>query len=195
VKTAVPIVAIVLAALSAGLVMALHGDPSTGDIDDDLKALRNEIESAAAESEKYSGGLLKALIDVRLETLRNTEAMLRQKRAAIFRRIQLSYSIEAREKRAAPNAELEEIKSEIEQAERRLADSNDKASQYSGGLVHSMAMLSMETDRLSVSQLRLKFYSAKWGLPVVWLGEKSGANGGDGVPALPGKVVPDREAL
>src|SRR4051812_31399633 len=73
-------------------------DPSTRDLDADLATLREHIVRATAESEDYGAGLLKEMTKVRIETLRGTEVMLRQKRSALLRRINLSYSIEGKEK-------------------------------------------------------------------------------------------------
>lgn len=163
--------------------------PTTEELDADLKQVRTEIKEASSEAEKYAPSLMKSLIEVRRQTLANTEAMLSQKRASVLRRISLSYRIDGQELAPASDKELKEIIEEIEQAENKVTQSKKHAELYSGGLVQALALMSVETDQLSVSQLRLKFYSAKYGLPILRLpNEKKG-----GEP--PGHVVRDKDAL
>jgi hypothetical protein len=135
---------------------------------------------------------MKSLIEVRRQTLQNTEAMLSQKKASVLRRISLSYKIDGAQLLPVSDKELNDINEEIVQAERKLALSIKNAQQYSGGLVQVMALMTVETDQLSVSQLRLKFYSAKHGLPVLFPGADAAAKQPEPVP---GRVVKDRDAL
>jgi hypothetical protein len=176
------------------VVGALLDDPqtSTVEIDRDRAAIADAIKSADEASERYSGGLLKALIDVRVSILRNTLAMLDQKRTASIRRIALDYTIEAKSVRPATGAELQAILEELSQAEKRVAASEAEAAKYSGGLMQSIALMKAETDELSVSQLRLKFYSAKHGLPVLPFNTTSTP---DRTPPSAGTVVKDKDAL
>jgi hypothetical protein len=166
--------------------------PTTQELDADLGQIRDEIKQASAEGDKYAPSLLKALIESRRQTLQNTEAMLLQKKASVLRRISLYYRIEGSQLLPASNKELNDIKQEIEQAEQKLSQSVTNAQQYSGGLVQAMALMAVETDQLSVSQLRLKFYSAKHGLP--FFSPAAGASTNQPESA-PGRVVKDRDAL
>jgi hypothetical protein len=184
------IIAIGLAVILAAILQ----DPqvSTLEIDRDRVALAAEISTTQAESEKYAQSLLKSLIEVRLAITRNTLAMLDQKRASFIRRIALSYRIDSQPVREASGQELNIILEDLAQAEKKAAASKLEAARYTGGLVQAMALMKAETDEMSVSQLRLKFYSAKHGIPVPLpnLPENSAT------PAQPpGKIVKDREAL
>jgi hypothetical protein len=183
----------VIALLSVLLIWILFTPvPTTQEIDADLEQVRSEIKQASAEGEKYSPSLMKSLIEVRRQTLQNTEAMLSQKKASVLRRISLSYKIDGAQLLPVSDKELNDINEEIVQAERKLALSIKNAQQYSGGLVQVMALMTVETDQLSVSQLRLKFYSAKHGLPVLFPGADAAAKQPEPVP---GRVVKDRDAL
>jgi hypothetical protein len=55
-----------------------------------------------------------------------------------------------------------------------------------------MAWVTAETNRLSVAQLRLKFYSAKYGLPIF---APNPLQGPERAKETPGTVVKDKEAL
>jgi hypothetical protein len=160
--------AITAATLAATLVVVLQQtEISTVEIDQDRAAIQSEIAEAKVESEKYAGGLIKTLLDLRIAILRNTMAMLDQKRTSFIRRISLNYMIEGHRVSPAGDNELNEILEELVQAERKVTESKREAEQYTGGLLQAMLSLKVATDELSVSQLRLKFYSAKYGIPML----------------------------
>jgi hypothetical protein len=184
----------ILVALLGAFVGVLLQEPSTStvEIDRDRAAVATSITQAKEEATKYSGGFIKSFIELRLSILRVTDAMLEQKREAIIRRITMVYPVDFKPAAAASEAELNEIIAEIKQAEDRLAASKKEASKYTGGLVQGLALMKAETDDIAVSQLRLKFYSAKHGFPILPVVPPSDAQ----KPAAPlGKIVGDRDGL
>jgi len=64
-----------LAVAAIVLLSCARGPLAQTELDDDLTATRQQITAAEAELAKYEGGLIKTLIEVRLETLRLTEAL------------------------------------------------------------------------------------------------------------------------
>jgi hypothetical protein len=50
--------------------------------------------------------------------------------------------------------------------------------------------MTAETERMSIAQLRLKFYSAKYGLPIF-----SGTVERNQEPSAPGRIVKDKNAF
>lgn len=192
-KFLIAILTIVSVALSVTLGVVLQEPQvSTIEIDRDRAALTLQISITQEESEKYGPGLLKSLIEVRLAIARNTLTMLEQKRASFIRRITLDYRLDGRPVHEASDQELTTILEELAQAEKKAAASRLEAARYSGGLAQAMSLLKAETDELSVSQLRLKFYSAKHGIPMPMptLTENSSEP-----TQPPGKIVKDRDAL
>jgi hypothetical protein len=187
-------VSIAITACLAVMLAVLLQEPqvSTIEIDRDRTALSSEISAIQAESEKYSSGLLKSLIEVRLAIARNTLAMLDQKRISFVRRIALNYRLDGQPVHDASDQELNMILEDLSQAETKAATSKQEAAKYTGGLVQAMALIKVETDEMSVSQLRLKFYSAKHGIPMPLpnLPESSKTP-----TQPPGKIVKDCEAL
>jgi hypothetical protein len=171
-------------------VAVLDPSPNTASLDSDLGLVREQIEDALREDEKYSGGAIKALIQLRLNTLQHTKALLEQKRSALLKRVWTRYSIDGHSIAPATNADLAAIMVEIAEAEEKLKRSTLNAERYSGGLIQAMALMTAETDRISVAQLRLKFYSAKHGLPLF-----SGALGHKPKPSTPGRIVGDKDAF
>lgn len=188
-----------MTAISVGLTVAilqiLRDEPSgTIEIDRDRQALNDQLTSTRADAAKYSGGLIKSLIEVRVQVIQNTLSMLDQKRASILKRISLHYTIAGDAVTEATDTELIAILKEIEQAEARATASRTEAERYSGGLVHAMALAKAATDDLSVSQLRLKFYSAKHGLSLIPI-KGSGPSSSEPEPALGKNIVSDKDAL
>jgi hypothetical protein len=185
----VGLIVVLLALLAWALVDA---PPNTRELDADLTQVRNDIKQATADDSKYAAGMIKAMIELRLQILKQTEAMLVQRKASLLRRIAMSYSVDGHESVRASNSDLNEIIADLEQAERKLQQSSANAQRFSGGLAQAMALVTVETDQLSVSQLRLKFYAAKHGLPFLvptTSPEKSIP------PPKSGTVVKDRDAL
>ncbi len=183
---------LLIAAAEAGVIGIFLSEPaiSTTEIDRDRSYIAKSIEDARKDRASYSGGMIATLIDARLAISENTAALLDQKRFALIRRVSLSFQIAGQKVQEASDSELHDILAEIDQAQKKAEKARSEASRYSGGLLQSMSLMTAATDEMTISQLRLKFYSAKYGL--LGLPGISGAE----KPALPpGKVVQDKEAL
>ena len=146
--------------------------------------------AARLQDEELSGGVIKALIQLRLNTLQQTEALLEQKKTALLRRVWIYYTIDGHPITAASKADLDAISADIQTAEEKLEVSTLNAEQYSGGLIQGLALMTAETERMTIAHLRLKFYSAKYGLPIF-----SGALEQNQKPSLPGRIVDDKNAF
>ncbi|MET4736697.1 hypothetical protein ABIF73_000836 [Bradyrhizobium japonicum] len=192
-NTLIAIMAVAILVLGA-LVGVLLEDPQTAtvEIDRDRAAVSAEINAAKELATRYSGGLIVGLINVRIAILETTDAMLGQKRTALLRRINLTYRAPFDAARPASDAELDDILKELSQAQTRAAESRKVVERYSGGLVQGLAVMKAETDEIAVSELRLKFYSAKHGFPIL---PTISVDKQNATPLPPGKVVGDKEAL
>lgn len=134
-----------------------------------IQALRSELEltqkeASAAEGEnaQYSGGLLKALVVMRLEILKTNEALIEQRIHAIESGAKITIET------VATNVDAErakQLEAELTKQELKVSEAEAKASAYSGGLVGAMAMMSAATERNSVALLRQQYLIAKYGLP------------------------------
>jgi hypothetical protein len=186
---------ILLLTVVAGLLVLLvlevfDPSPDTASLDNDLVLVKAQIKDARLQDEKFSGGVIKALIQLRLNTLQQTEALLEQKKTAFLRRVWIHYTVDGHPIAAASNADLDAISADIKKAEEKLELSTLKAEQYSGGLIQGLALVTAETERMSIAQLRLKFYSAKYGLPIF-----SGTVEQKQEPSAPGHIVKDKNAF
>jgi hypothetical protein len=68
--------------------------PDTASLNSDLVLVKAQIEDAHLQDEKFSGGVIKALIQLRRNTLQQTEALLEQKKTALLRRVWTYYTID-----------------------------------------------------------------------------------------------------
>jgi hypothetical protein len=182
----------------AALFFLAYSEPSTTALDADLADIRGQIKAADEEATKYSGGLMKTVIDLRKDILLSTEAMLAQKRASLIRRIDLRYTVTGSILAPASAEKLAEIISDIEKAKAKLAEDEKTAARYTGGLLQVMSLMNTEVDRLAISQLGLAYYGAKYGLsfPIkVELPNPTPKTDRGPSQNSPGLVVKDKDAL
>ena len=177
------------------LLFYVHTDPSTETLDADLSNLRAGVSDAAEESSRYNEGLIKSLIELRRQTIQLTFDMVNQKRLSVIRRIDLRYTVLGRI--VSPDqSKLNNINEDIEGTKARTQSDQRNADALSGGLVKSLAMATVATDRLSLAQLYLAFYAQKYetGLPATKM-PSHGVDVAPGSPVAPGKPANDKDAL
>jgi hypothetical protein len=175
----------------AGVLLLAHAQPSTEALDSDLAEIRAQIKAADEEDSKYQGGLIKALVLIRREILRTTEAMLEQKRASFLRRIALNYIVNGKPIVPATDERLRGIAADLDRANASVSKHLAEAEHYSGGLIQGMSLMAVATDRLTLAQLNLAYYQAKYGMaPVVEI-PRSGLS----VPRDLGTIVKDKDAF
>ncbi|MGE5779462.1 MAG: hypothetical protein ACM30D_09160 [Hyphomicrobiales bacterium] len=136
--------------------------------------------------------MIKAMLGLQREVLRTTQAMLSQKRVALIRRIDLRYTVDSSPVAPISEERFSEIAADLEKAESELAKSEEQAARYSGGLVQVMALVTVETNRLSLAQARLAYYAAKYGFALP-AGQRVVGNAAD--RGSLGTVVKDKDAL
>jgi hypothetical protein len=110
---------------------------------------------------RYSGGLIKALIALRLEILKTNEALIQQRIHAIESRAKIT--VETVATKADPER-AKQLQAELTKQELKVSEAEAKASIYSGGLVGAMAMMGAATERNSLAMLRQQYLIAKHGL-------------------------------
>lgn len=143
------------------------------------QAVAREIADAEKDATKYQGGLVLSLINVRLETLRGTEALLGQRVHAIESGAPVTVQIPATKPDPARAAEL--VK-EIDTQTAALAAAQAEADKYSGGLVHAMALSTVATNAQTLAMLRQSYVIAKFGLASPMLAPAPNAGGEGGRP-------------
>ena len=89
----------IISAIFFGLVLAGCGKASsTVELDSDIKTIEVELEEARIDAAAAgSNRLVAALAEQRVQILRDTNAMLNQKRKAFLRGIRLNYTVDGKE--------------------------------------------------------------------------------------------------
>lgn len=130
----------------------------------ELEAVYLEIAATEDKSSSFSDGLVKALIEVRLEILRTTEALIHQRIHALESGAKITIGLAGTE----PNEDLaDQLRQEIESQLAELNGARQEAAKYSGGLVAAMKHATIATQEQSVAMLQQRYFVAKYGLPMI----------------------------
>jgi hypothetical protein len=161
----IPVIVLTTAAVFAFGPLSTAAD--LAEVKSDLALVQSEIQVAQAEDERYSGGLVKALIESRVEVLRQTEAMLQQKLLSIKTGTSVRYTVDGKTFSLPATAHqlLGEIENAINESETKIQAQEAEVARFSGGLVQAMALSTLETMRQTHAMLEQKRVSLKYGLP------------------------------
>ncbi|WP_411839885.1 peptidoglycan-binding domain-containing protein [Paracoccus sp. ME4] len=133
-------------------------------LDADMAGIDAEIAAAEADLKNYDGGLLVALVQARIETLKLTRAILQNRIAAETGGAVTEITVPV----GAPDAgRAAEIAAEIE-AQNGIIAQAEAESAGAGGLVAALALSRVMTEKLNLASLRGALMEAKYGsiLPV-----------------------------
>ena len=185
------IVAVVLSIAASVLVVHSSG-PSTADLDRDLAAVRAEITSAEADAAKYSGGLIFAEVQLRVATLKNTFAMLEEKRTSFLRGIALSYRDNMVRNPIDADAESR-LDAELAKADADALAAEADAARYSGGLIQTMDLVRAATSRMTAATVEQQRVLGRYGIPLPAVAPTAG-QGSAPTPSVGAKTT-DKDAL
>lgn len=135
--------------------------PNMSTLQEESTTISKQIEQAQSESEKYSGGLIKTLIDSRIATLKLTKALVDQRITAIKTGAKLK--IEAPATPAQPD-EAAALAKEIESIDQRIEKTQQNADQYSGGLIKAQLLSTIATMQETRALTEQRMLAAKYGL-------------------------------
>jgi len=124
----------------------------------ELELTQKEITLAQNDIEKFSGGLLKALYQARVEILRTNEALIKQRINSIESGVQITVEVVG----TTPNpSEASKIKQEIEKQELLLKAAKEDAL-GAKGLIGVMKLATVATNEQSIAMLQQKYLVAKY---------------------------------
>lgn len=134
----------------------------------EIAGLGQQIKDAKIESEKYTGGLIKALLDSRIQILEYTKAMLEQRLAAGNYRVKINYTVEGKEYIPAANKDeiLKNLESEALTVTQEMERAQKEADQYSGGLVRAMKLSTVATYQQQLAMLEMKRCALIYDIPL-----------------------------
>ncbi len=152
---------------SAHRVAVMSLSPEEQSVVSDLKQqarlLREEITAADKEDAYLKDGLLKNMVQLRLKTLQTTKELISQRIYAYETGTRFSGSLSGIE----PDAKLAKgLGAELTQQIAKVKAARDNAKQYQSGLIRTLSLTTAATEAQSLAMLRMRYLSAKYGLPV-----------------------------
>lgn len=133
----------------------------------EIENLDAQIAASEKEDEKYTSGLVKALIGSRIQTLKQTRAMLQQKQNSWLYGININYTVDGKPFVLPEGAKnlLPELEREIAENKSKIAKQEDEANRYSGGLVQALSLSTVETMKQTQAMLEQGRLAIKYELP------------------------------
>ena len=124
----------------------------------EIAAVQAEINGAQTENNRYTGGLVKTLIEARIAILQQTEAMLQQRLKASVFGISINYTIDG--KSFAPPASAKDLLAGVEEEaaanQAKIKLQKAETERYSGGLVQAVALSTLATMMQTQAMLEQK---------------------------------------
>ena len=162
----------------------------------DLEAIKKEVSAAEEQNAQYSGGIVNALLTLRLEILKTNEALIQQRIHAIESGAKVTIETVA----TKPDTQrAKQLEAELTEQEIKVSEADVKANLYSGGLVGVMAVMGAATERNTLAMLRQQYLIAKHGLaspqqnPSTYIASAQGAEA-TLTDAVPGPGPADEDA-
>ena len=144
---------------------SIKDDPQTiakiEELKKELDITKAEIEAAQKKDKELAGGLVKALIAMRIEILKTNEALLQQRIQAFESGTPIRVEVLG----TNPNEqEAVSLEKEIQTKRDELAAQKKDAARYSGGLVLAMKESAIATTENTLAMLEQRRLIAKYGL-------------------------------
>ncbi len=131
------------------------------ELNEELSKISDEIDNSQKELENYSGGLIKTLIEVKVETLKINQALITQRISAI----ESDSPIKVETIITQPNAELaQDIFNDMNELKKEIKFHQDEADQYEDGLIKITHLLNVVQKEQAYTALQLQYYTVKYGL-------------------------------
>jgi len=134
----------------------------------EIAGLEQKIAQAKAESEKYNAGLIKALLDSRLQILEQTKAMLEQRLAAGNYKVAIKYTVSGKEYIPPTNKDkvLLDLEREALNVSKEMEIAQKEADKYSGGLIQAMKLSTVATFQQQLAMIEMKRCALIYDIPL-----------------------------
>lgn len=138
-------------------------DPAIATFQSERVKVASELSEAQTEHGKYSGGLIKAQIESRMEVLKLTLAIIDQRLAGVKAGTKLRVELPA----TTPNViEAEKLEKELSDIDARIQHTEENASKYSGGLILAQLNSNIATLQGTRALLQQRQLAARYGLAI-----------------------------
>jgi len=137
---------------------------TVANLKEDLRRIQQEITDATQEDAKYSGGVIKVLVDVRLQILKTNAALVEQRIQALESGARQDVVVNVTK---ADPAKADELVKEIAAQEQKVAEARREADRYSGGLIQAISESTVATNKQTLAMLEQQYFIAKYGMALL----------------------------
>lgn len=129
-------------------------------LESELADIQAQLEEAMAVASRYDGGLILSLIEGRQQALLLSQSLVQNRLAAARGEATVSIQVPAVE----PDPErAQELLREIGALQSRIEKTGQEVEQV-GGLIQTLALSRLETEKLTLAQLQMAYYQAAYGI-------------------------------
>lgn len=162
---------------------------------EEIRNVRQQIAMADAESANYTGGLVKALIASRVQTLKQTLVMLEQRDKAWTFGLRLQYTVDGKLFTLPVGAkeQLPEIERNLQELAAKIQAQDAEVGRYSGGLVRALSLSTLETMKQTDAMLNQRRLTIRYELPQ-FIAFQNSVPAPAGLGVTPAAAAPERVA-
>ena len=174
-----------------GSVLAASSTTDLASINTELAEQEQLLSKAREDSERYAGGLIRNVIELRVEVTELSVALLRQRKVLMVNGVTPPSAKPATA--APPSGTLLELEDEITRKVAEIESTEAEARRYSGGLLQVTLLVRAETEKMTLAMLEQRRLVLKYQIGLPTIGGTAAERSAQ--PKAPGKVVGDKEAL
>jgi hypothetical protein len=152
-----------------------YSGSTTASLEECISFLDVDIQKAVTESNQYSGGAIKAIMEYRIASMSLTKNVLHQKLLSVKNGIPLYLPTPAQMSDDSINSSLAGVDTDLKRIREEIAFAQKESDQYSGGAIKLLLEIKIETMKLSESLLEQKKLCLANGLPVYLPAASSGS--------------------
>jgi hypothetical protein len=144
-------------------------------LDEGISSIDADIQKAVTESNQYSGGAIKTIIEYRIASMTLTKTVLHQKLLSVKNGIPLYLPTPTQMSEDSINTSLAGVDADLKRIREEIAFAQNESDQYSGGAIKVLLEIKIATMKLSESLLEQKKVCLANGLPVYLPAASSGS--------------------
>jgi hypothetical protein len=152
-----------------------HLASNVASLEECISSLDADIEKAVTESNQYSGGAIKAIIEYRIASMTLTRNVLHQKLLSVKNNIPLYLPTPTQMSEDSINTSLAGLDEDLKRIREEIAFAQKESDQYTGGVIKGLIEVRIATMKLSESLLLQKRVCLANGLLVYLPAASSGS--------------------
>jgi len=138
------------------------------EINEDIEVIETKISATSTELEKYSSGLLVALLQTRLQILNANLDLLQQRKSAKKYKVEINYKGQIHPYKDENHKKqlLDKIEAAMAEQKTELIKNQGKSELYSSGLIKNLIETAMLTNQIAINMLEAKRLAIVYDIPL-----------------------------